>query len=173
MTTAVRLNPDEPSRAIAVLTIWGALASAIFLPLTAWLEDEVWAADIPDEEGVASQHSIRRLVVGVLPDNDADRLGRVPGCVQDLELHVAETDLLAVGKFAGIELRLCNGREADLGSGRCREFEVARQEVGVEMGFDNEFDGEAFSRRILDVFVDVASGVYDDGPTGGLISDEI
>ncbi len=40
MTTAVRLNPDEPGRAIAVLTIWGALASAIFLPGADWLQSE-------------------------------------------------------------------------------------------------------------------------------------
>jgi len=40
MATAVRLNPDEPARAIAVLTIWGALASAIYLPLTAALVDD-------------------------------------------------------------------------------------------------------------------------------------
>ncbi|MEZ5379527.1 MAG: MFS transporter [Acidimicrobiales bacterium] len=39
MTTAVRLNPDQPTRAIAVLTMWGAFASATFLPLTAWLVD--------------------------------------------------------------------------------------------------------------------------------------
>jgi len=38
MTTAVRLNPDEPARAIAVLTVWGAFASAIFLPGADWLE---------------------------------------------------------------------------------------------------------------------------------------
>lgn len=41
MTTAVRLNPKEPGRAIAVLTVWGALASAIFLPLSDWLEGQV------------------------------------------------------------------------------------------------------------------------------------
>jgi len=40
MTTAVRLNPEQPTRAIAVLTIWGALASAIFLPGTDWLESQ-------------------------------------------------------------------------------------------------------------------------------------
>lgn len=39
MTTAVRLNPQAPARAIAVLTIWGALASAIYLPATAALVD--------------------------------------------------------------------------------------------------------------------------------------
>ena len=45
MTTAVRLNPDQPARAIAVLTIWGALASAIFLPGADWLQSELgWRA---------------------------------------------------------------------------------------------------------------------------------
>ncbi len=37
MTTAVRLNPGNPKRAIAELTLWGALASAIYLPLAGWL----------------------------------------------------------------------------------------------------------------------------------------
>lgn len=36
-TTAVRISPGASNRAIAVLTIWGAFASAIFIPLTAWL----------------------------------------------------------------------------------------------------------------------------------------
>lgn len=44
MPTAVRLNPDNP-RAITVLTIWGAFASAIFLPATAWLVEAIeWRA---------------------------------------------------------------------------------------------------------------------------------
>lgn len=37
MTAAVQLHPDDPARAIAHLTIWGAFASAIYLPLAAWL----------------------------------------------------------------------------------------------------------------------------------------
>jgi MFS family permease len=40
MTAAVRAAPAEPARAIAVLTIWGALASAIYLPIAAWLVDD-------------------------------------------------------------------------------------------------------------------------------------
>jgi len=40
MTTVVRLNPLAPQRAIALLTIWGALASAIFLPGSDWLETQ-------------------------------------------------------------------------------------------------------------------------------------
>jgi predicted MFS family arabinose efflux permease len=36
-TAAVRISPGDSDRAIAVLTIWGAFASAIYIPMTAWL----------------------------------------------------------------------------------------------------------------------------------------
>lgn len=36
-TTAVRVSPGSEDRAIAVLTIWGAFSSVIYIPLTAWL----------------------------------------------------------------------------------------------------------------------------------------
>jgi MFS family permease len=39
MTAVVRVTPTQPARAIAVLTIWGAMASAIYLPIAAWLVD--------------------------------------------------------------------------------------------------------------------------------------
>jgi MFS family permease len=39
-TVAVRISPASQDRAIAVLTIWGAFASAIYIPLTAWLVSE-------------------------------------------------------------------------------------------------------------------------------------
>ncbi len=37
MATAVRTNPTSPAKAIAVLTIWGAFASVVYLPMTAAL----------------------------------------------------------------------------------------------------------------------------------------
>jgi MFS family permease len=37
-TTAVRAAPDHPARAIALLTVYGAFSSTIFLPLATWLE---------------------------------------------------------------------------------------------------------------------------------------
>lgn len=36
-TAAVRISPTDSTKAIAVLTIWGAFASAIYLPVAAWL----------------------------------------------------------------------------------------------------------------------------------------
>jgi predicted MFS family arabinose efflux permease len=47
MAAAVRVNPAAPGRAIAALTLWGALSSAIYLPATAWLVDELgWRSSI-------------------------------------------------------------------------------------------------------------------------------
>ena len=46
-TAAVRISPGSEDRAIAVLTIWGALASPIFIPLTAWLVTSLdWRATL-------------------------------------------------------------------------------------------------------------------------------
>lgn len=39
-TVAVRLSPHASTRAIAILTVWGAFSSAIYLPASAWLVQE-------------------------------------------------------------------------------------------------------------------------------------
>ncbi len=41
MATVVRLHPDNAHRAIAMLTIWGAFSSPVYLPLTSWLNDQL------------------------------------------------------------------------------------------------------------------------------------
>ncbi|MGI9595226.1 MAG: MFS transporter [Acidimicrobiales bacterium] len=47
MATAVRANPGSPARAIAVLTIWGAFASVLYLPMTAALVNRLeWRATV-------------------------------------------------------------------------------------------------------------------------------
>ena len=66
--------------------------------------EQVGAADVADEQCVTGQHAVRHGVVGVLPDHDADRLGRVARRVAELELDVAERVALAVGEFARSEL---------------------------------------------------------------------
>lgn len=40
-TAAVRISPGDSAKAIAVLTIWGAFASAVYIPLAAWLVAEI------------------------------------------------------------------------------------------------------------------------------------
>ena len=80
MATVVRLNPQAPAKAIAVLTIWGALASAIYLPLTAVLVDDLgWRATV---RVLALSASAAFLAGAALlpgtPDGDADRVARSP-----------------------------------------------------------------------------------------------
>ncbi|MDA9241648.1 MFS transporter [bacterium] len=70
MTTAVRLNPDQPTRAIAVLTIWGALASAIFLPGSDWLQSELgWRVAVRVLAGVTGLAFL--TAAAVLPATEA------------------------------------------------------------------------------------------------------
>jgi predicted MFS family arabinose efflux permease len=46
-TVAVRLSPGVPHAAIAIVTMWGAFASTVYLPLTAWLvADAGWRTAI-------------------------------------------------------------------------------------------------------------------------------
>ena len=62
-TSAVRISPGSEDRAIAVLTIWGAFASAIYIPLTAWLVSFLdWRATLR----VLAVSTVGALVVGAL-----------------------------------------------------------------------------------------------------------
>lgn len=62
-TSAVRISPGAENKAIAVLTIWGAFASAIFIPLTAWL---VTAIDWRDTLRIITALAVVSLAVGAI-----------------------------------------------------------------------------------------------------------
>lgn len=73
-TAAVRVSPSAATRAIAVLTIWGAFASAIYIPVTAWLVETVdWRMTLR----ITTASAIAWLVTGALTIDtrsvDADR----------------------------------------------------------------------------------------------------
>lgn len=65
-TAAVRISPQSSTRAIAVLTIWGAFASAIFLPLAAWL---VQATDWRVTLRILTASAVVALIVGAISVN--------------------------------------------------------------------------------------------------------
>lgn len=63
MTTAVRLHPDDSARAIATLTIWGALSSPIYVPLSAFLvQDLGWRTTVR----ILALSAMVAFVLGVL-----------------------------------------------------------------------------------------------------------
>lgn len=62
-TAAVRVSAEAATRAIAVLTIWGAFASAIYIPVTAWLVETFdWRTALR----ATTASAVALLVIGAL-----------------------------------------------------------------------------------------------------------
>ncbi|NNF53225.1 MAG: MFS transporter [Acidimicrobiales bacterium] len=106
MTAAVRLNPDQPARAIAILTIWGAAASAIYLPMASWLEETTgWRTTTRLLAGAA--FVIYSSAAVMLPQGEAVQGGVQPPLTTVLRSMVARPDArrftIAVG-FGGIAM---------------------------------------------------------------------
>lgn len=69
-TSAVRISPGLENRAIAVLTIWGAFASAVFIPLAAWLLSLIdWRATLR----ILTLSAALALALGALAVDTRDR----------------------------------------------------------------------------------------------------
>ena len=85
----------------------------------------------------------------------------------------AERVALAVGDADRFELGLGHRRIHDLGARRLGEFEVAGQEVGVEVGLDHELDRESGFGGIGDVLGDVALWIDDHRSSGRLVTDQV
>jgi hypothetical protein len=135
---------------------------------------QVGPAHVADEQRVARQHAVRLGIVTVLPDDDADRLGRVAGSGADLQHHLPEHEAVAIvdwldGKVEGPD----GSAVADGGAGAGGQLEMAGQEVGVDVGLDDALDADAGGISVGHVAGDVALGVDHHRPAGGLVGDEI
>ena len=90
-TTAVRISSQATTKAIAVLTIWGAFASAIYIPVSAWLVQSVgWRSTLR----ITTLSAVVALVLGaiVIDTGVAGRPGRTRIWAELLaSLRVSET----------------------------------------------------------------------------------
>jgi MFS family permease len=97
-TAAVRVSAAAATRAIAVLTIWGAFASAIYIPVTAWL---VGATDWRTALRLTTASAIVMLVVGGLSIDtrsvETDRSPIWPELRASLRSSVARRYVIAQG----------------------------------------------------------------------------
>src|SRR5579872_472071 len=135
--------------------------------------EQVRSTDIADEERVAGQYPVRRGVVRPLVDDHTDRLGGVAWRGPDLEPDITELESLAVAERLDREVDVRRLAERDDSSGRRRELEVPREEVGMEMGLDDSLDAEALFVGLLEVHADVASRVDDDRTPRRLVADQV
>jgi MFS family permease len=90
-TAAVRISPQATTKAIAVLTIWGAFASAIYMPISAWLVQSVgWRSTLR----ITTLSAVVALVLGaiVVDTRVAGRPGKIHIWAELLaSLRVSET----------------------------------------------------------------------------------
>lgn len=102
-TSAVRISPGAENRAIAILTIWGAFASAIFIPVAAWLVERVdWRVALR----ILTMSAVVALAIGALAVDT--RSG-----------------------FDGRRLRVLGDVKKALGEGRARRFLATQGLAGI------------------------------------------
>lgn len=98
-TVAIRISPDATTRAIAVLTIWGAFASAIYVPLTGWIVEPLgWRMSLRLITGSAVLAlALGALAIDTAPADDGRGAGVWPGLWRALKEPSVRRFLTAVG----------------------------------------------------------------------------
>src|SRR5438105_11815689 len=135
--------------------------------------EKVRPADVADEQRVTGEHTMWDAIASMLVDDEADRLRRMTGCRANLQLHLAETNALAVPQMPDGELRL---RRLAVPDGRARSFgqlEVTRDEVRMDVRLDHPLDSQTMLLCICEIDGDVALRINDDRAPGGLVGDEV
>ncbi len=86
-TSAVRISPGAEDRAIAILTIWGAFASAIFIPLAAWLVNTVdWRTALR----ILTMSAVAALLLGAATVDTRSGLGRGSRMLRDVKTALGQ-----------------------------------------------------------------------------------
>ena len=135
---------------------------------------EVGPAHVADEERVAGEHG-QRLGVALrkIVDEDRDALRRVARRLHDLELHVAVLDHIAILHLHAREFRLRPPAEMDRRPGLVTQFDVAGDEVGMEMREEDVLDRVPAGFGVGEVLIDVALGIDHRGRLRFVIGDHV
>lgn len=112
-------------------------------------------------------------VAGEIEDEEGDGLDGVSGGFEDLKAEAGEGEDVAVAHGVKGVFGLGLGAEMDPGAAAVAELEMAGDEVSVEVGEEDVADEEAVLRGVVEVLLDVALGVDDDGGARGLVGEEV
>ncbi len=134
---------------------------------------EIGAAHVADEHGVAGEHAVRHGVVRSLAHDDADRLGRVPRRRQHLEGDIPQMQLLPVAETIDREIDVGALAVRDRGARLGCELEVPAEEIGVDVRLDHALDAQAVSVGVVEVDLHVAPRIDDHRTARSLVTDEV
>src|SRR5436305_620897 len=113
------------------------------------------------------------IAVGEIEDEERNGVGGMAGGFEGLNADLAEGDGCAVVEWSECVLGFGSGSEVDGCVDAVAEFEVAGDEVGVEMGEEDVLDGQRVLLGEGEILCDVALGIDDGGGASLLVSDEI
>ena len=125
---------------------------------------QVGAADVADEQRVAGEDGVRfGRVLLQIEHQDRDGLDGVARGFQHLQAQAREVERVAVLHGDEGVFRLGARAEMDGGAATVAQFQMAGDEVGVEVGQKDVADLEAEFLGVGQVLLDVALGIDDDG----------
>ena len=136
------------------------------------LHHQVGASDVTDEQSVAGQDGFW-VCVGAGAEEIAEGLRRVSRGLPHFDFHRPQRDAIPFLQSAMGILGAALGGESDLGAAALREFEVARDEIGVKMRQKDILDLETQSLGFVEIEIDVAARIDADGSPCRRISDEV
>ena len=135
---------------------------------------EVRPAHVADEERVAGEHGQRLgAALRQVVDENRNALRRVARCLDDLELHVAKLDHVAVLHLHALKLRLGSAAEMDRRAGFVPQFNVAGDEVGMEVREEDVLDRVPAGPGVGEVLIDVSLGVDHRGRLRLFVGDHV
>ena len=108
-----------------------------------------------------------------IEDEDGDGLDGVAGGFEDLQAHAGEVECVAVVHGDEGVLGDGAGAEMDGGAAAIAELEMAGDEVGVEVREEDVADLEAECVGVVEILLDVALRVDDDGGVAGFVAEKI
>ena len=135
---------------------------------------QIGTTDVADEQRVAGQDGLRLGGAAIeIVDDQRNRLGRVSRRLERLQPHSTEIDDVAVVERDERVLRSCGRAQIDLRPGAIAQFEVAGNEVGMEVREEDVLDSQTMLGGEREVLIHVTLRVDDGGRVRLLVADQI
>ena len=135
---------------------------------------QIGTTDVTDKQRVAGQDGLRLGGAAIeVVDDQRNRLGRVPRCLERLQPHSAEIDDVAVVERRERILRLRGRTQIDRRPGAIAQLEVAGDEVRMEVREEHVLDSQAMLGGEREVLIHVTLRVDDGGRVRLLVADQI
>ncbi len=141
------------------------------------LVEQIGAPHVADEDEIAGQYIagfVRRRAVG---HQEREVLGRMTGGMHRAQDDVADPYVVPVFEAfvrkAVLPLLAALVGEVKGRPGRSREFAGAGEVVGVDVGFGHGGNGHGVALGFVQIDLNVAPGIDDDGGAARLTADEV